>query len=243
MRCVTMKEDAGAYDGAEKAMEGSWPRFMIHGYHKHGRYWQQMCEYYPEYQFALFDGEVSCGVGNSIPLHLSDPARLPSGWGAAIKKGALGHGRRDRNNTLCAISASISPAHKGKRLSREITSRMKRLARKSGFSQLIAPVRPSLKSRYPLTPFSRYVEWKNAEGEPFDPWLRTHWRSGAKFGPISMRSMHYYGSIADWESWTGLSFKESGRYVVEGALTPVRIDVEADMGTYIEPNLWMTYDL
>ena len=45
------------------------------------------------------------------------------------------------------------------------------------------------------------------------------------------------------ESWTGLSFKESGRYVVEGALTPVRIDVEADIGTYIEPNLWMTYDL
>jgi hypothetical protein len=120
---------------------------------------------------------------------------------------------------------------------------MKSLARESGFTCLIAPVRPSLKSRYPLIPFARYVTWKNGNGEPFDPWLRTHWRSGARFGPVAMRSMHYYGSISEWKTWTGLSFKESGRYVVEGALVPVRIDVEADTGTYIEPNVWMTYDL
>ena len=40
-----------------------------------------------------------------------------------------------------------------------------------------------------------------------------------------------------------MKFPESGEYVVEGALCPVLIDREKNLGTYIEPNVWISYDL
>ena len=46
------------------------------------------------------------------------------------------------------------------------------LARRHGLRDLIAPVRPTLKHRYPLTPMVDYVRWRRADRAPFDPWLR-----------------------------------------------------------------------
>lgn len=57
------------------------------------------------------------------------------------------------------------------------------------------------------------------------------------------RSMRIPGRVAEWESWTGLSLPDSGRYVVAGALVPVEIDRERDLGLYVEPNVWMLHSL
>lgn len=38
-----------------------------------------------------------------------------------------------------------------------------------------------------------------------------------------------------------MSFPESGEYVVPGALQPVRIDLQKDLGVYEEPNVWMRH--
>jgi hypothetical protein len=51
--------------------------------------------------------------------------------------------------------------------------------------------------------------------------------------------MRIPGTIADWEKWTGMHFPSSGEYIIPGALTPVKMDIEADLGLYIEPNVWM----
>jgi hypothetical protein len=40
-----------------------------------------------------------------------------------------------------------------------------------------------------------------------------------------------------------MKLPESGEYVVEGALCPVVIDRENDLGIYTEPNLWISYKL
>ncbi len=40
-----------------------------------------------------------------------------------------------------------------------------------------------------------------------------------------------------------MAFPESGGYVVPGALELVSIDREADLGTYVEPNVWMRHRL
>jgi hypothetical protein len=55
-------------------------------------------------------------------------------------------------------------------------------------------------------------------------------------------SVRIPASVADWESWTGMAFPESGDYVVPGALTLVRIDRERDVGEYVEPNDWFRHD-
>ena len=38
-----------------------------------------------------------------------------------------------------------------------------------------------------------------------------------------------------------MAFPDSGEYVVEGALVPVEIDRDADVGRYVEPNVWMRH--
>ena len=54
-------------------------------------------------------------------------------------------------------------------------------------------------------------------------------------------SMLVTGTVAEWEGWTEMAFPESGDYVVPGALVPVRIDRERDLGRYEEPNVWMRH--
>lgn len=65
-------------------------------------------------------------------------------------------------------------------ISRLMVQAMRAIGASHGFSQLIAPVRPNAKSRYPLTAIDRYVHWRTAEGLPFDPWLRVQARLGAQ---------------------------------------------------------------
>ena len=38
-----------------------------------------------------------------------------------------------------------------------------------------------------------------------------------------------------------MAFPDSGPYVVPGALQPVRIDREHDVGRYEDPNIWMKH--
>jgi hypothetical protein len=51
------------------------------------------------------------------------------------------------------------------------------------------------------------------------------------------------GTIAQWEAWTGMRFFESGEYIIPGALEPVQIEIEKDLGTYIEPNVWVLHEV
>ena len=100
------------------------------------------------------------------------------------------------------------------------------LAREAGLGALIAPVRPNRKERYPTIPIERYARWVHDDGTPFDPWVRVHTGMGARLGPALPQSMHITGSAADWESWTGMRFPETGDYVFPAGLATVHIDRE-----------------
>ena len=87
----------------------------------------------------------------------------------------------------------------------------------------------------------RYAEWTQPDRSPFDPWLRVHWRMGAAFLQIAPRSMIITGMVAEWEEWTNRRSPESGTYVVPGALQPITIDRDANLGRYEEANVWMAH--
>jgi len=108
---------------------------------------------------------------------------------------------------------------------------------------LIAPVRPSWKERYPLTPIERYATWRRDDGLLFDPWMRVHERLGARQGGVCPQSVRITGTVAEWESWTGLAYPESGRYVFPRGLSTVDVDRDADLGSYWEPNVWFVHDV
>ena len=43
----------------------------------------------------------------------------------------------------------------------------------AGLDRVIAPARPSLKTRYPLTPMENFARWNRGDGLHLDPWVRT----------------------------------------------------------------------
>ena len=82
-----------------------------------------------------------------------------------------------------------------------------------GCTHLVAPVRPSWKERYPITPIEHYVTWRRDDGQLLDPWMRVHERLGARVATPLPRSMRITGTVAEWEEWTGLAFPQTGDYV------------------------------
>jgi hypothetical protein len=89
----------------------------------------------------------------------------------------------------------------------------------------------------------RYARWEREDGLPFDPWLRVHHRLGARFLEVAPESMVVTGTVSEWEDWTGMHFPETGPYIIEGALRPVEMDLERNLGVYTEPNVWMRHPI
>jgi GNAT superfamily N-acetyltransferase len=208
----------------------AWPEIVFHDAISNA-FWGRLYEERPDFQFALVDDGEVLAEGNSIPV-----SGMPAGWRDALRNGF----EREPGDRLCALAILIDPDHQRRGLSRLMLGHMRGLAFDRGWD-LVAPVRPSLKHRYPLTPIDRYAEWRRDDGLLFDPWLRAHERLGAELVGIAEDSLVAEGTVADFERWSGLAFPESGSYVVEGALVPVEIDRERDHGRYREPNVWMRH--
>lgn len=241
----TLAERPESRDEMLLLTQESWPEFMLHTATLH---WPLLLTELADWQLLFRDAAGRLmAVGQTLPLACRRAAdgtlELPADFDALMDQGVAGRRRGEAPNVLAALAASVSREARKQGASETVLEAMKSLARKRGLGDLIAPVRPTWKSRYPLTPIERYARWKRADGSPFDPWMRVHWQLGAVQREVIPRSLAVRGTVAQWETWTGLSFPESGHYVVEGALSPVAVDWERDLGLYEEPNVWMTYHL
>jgi GNAT superfamily N-acetyltransferase len=223
-------------------LDAVWPEFLYHDPVCNEHFLRGVRES-PGLQFYVWDDERDevVGRGNAIPAAWDrDVASLPDGGLDAALEARFADGG-PAHNVLCALQVMVAPSRQGQGLSRRMIERMHELGREHGFDTLIAPVRPSLKHRYPLTPIERYIEWRRPDGAHVDPWLRTHERLGAEIVKVAPQSMKVPGTVAEWEEWTKMEFPETGAYVVPGALVPVEIDRERDEGLYVEPNVWMVH--
>ena len=146
-------------------------------------------------------------------------------------------------NAASALAALVRPDRQGRGLAAVVLRTMIALCRGHGFRKLIAPVRPSHKERYPLIPIERYAAWSRPDGLPLDPWIRVHARVGGWAVRPEPRSLRITGTVAEWESWTGLALPETGSYVFPHGLAPLEVDREADAGRYWEPNVWMAHNV
>ncbi len=209
------------------------------------RHWGALYADFAEFQFALCDVQGAVvAAGFSIPIVWSGrPRDLPSGLDGVLEQGVRDRARRRTPTALSALLAVVAPQARAQGLSGEIVEAMKATAERHELRPLLAPVRPTLKHRYPLASMARYVRWTRPDGAPFDPWLRVHRRLGATLLRVAPRSMVITGTVAEWQAWTGMEFPASGAYVVPGALVPVTIDRRRDLGRYVEPNVWMRHDV
>jgi GNAT superfamily N-acetyltransferase len=198
--------------------------------------WGDLYARRPEFQIYVYDEAADrvLAEGNTVPV-VWDGTLEPGGVDWAIP-----HVRSDaKPTTLCALQVMVRREAQGHGWSRVLLDGMKSLAREHELDCLIAPVRPTLKSSYPLAPIERFVQWRRDDGLLLDPWLRTHERLGAKVLGIASESMRIEGTRAQWTGWTGMAFPDDGEFVVPGALVPVHF---ADgRGVYVEPNVWMQH--
>ncbi|MEA2103132.1 MAG: hypothetical protein U9P79_00595 [Candidatus Cloacimonadota bacterium] len=232
-----LSEDPNLVNEINRLHEDPWPIFLNHDAIVK-KYWRRLYKKFPKYQLLFKIGNEYVGVGNTAPIYIENNIldfRL--GFDEVLENIFTSN---KRENTLCGLAAVISKKYSGRGISYKIIDEFKKLAHRNGFTNLVLPVRPILKSQYPLIPLEKYIRWE-CDGLPFDPWIRVHVKIGGKILKVANRSMIVKGTVSEWEDWTGMHLGDNGDYIIQGALNPVKVDLQKNLGKYIEPNVWILH--
>jgi hypothetical protein len=220
------------------------PAFLEHD-RTVAHYWPLLAETFPNNQFCLVEPESGqvAGIGYSIPVAFQSAwADLPAeGLDWVLERGFQDYAADKTPTVMSALYIEVAATHRSQQLSSHLLTVMRQIARTQGFSHLIAPVRPSLKSRYPLIPIEEYLRWQTPEGLPFDPWLRVHVRAGGQVLHPCRRAMAVRGTPQQWTTWTGLDFPGEGNYIIPYGLVP--LSIRGAEGEYVEPGIWVLHAL
>jgi GNAT superfamily N-acetyltransferase len=242
LEIVTTSERPDLEDETRAAFRQNWPEFIFHD-PLSKEYIGRVETYFPRYDVLLLDDGAVVAGGWGVPLRWDGTvARLPAGgYDGALLAAVSGYEDSVPPDTLCIMAAAVRRDRQGGGLAGQALTALRDRATGTGLARVIAPVRPSLKARYPLTSMESFARWDRGDGLHLDPWIRTHQRLGATILGPARDSMIITGTVGEWQEWTEMAFPESGRYVVPDALDVVDIDCESDRGRYSETNLWMRH--
>jgi hypothetical protein len=236
----TAEERPDLWERARSLFETNWPEYNMHGNHT-ARYFSALYPEHARFQVLLYDADADSivGRGRTVPFRWDGTlADLPSGMDALGDRAIDDPGPP---TALSALAAEVAGDRQRTGLSRLIIESMAIVARRGGLAPLVAPVRPSWKDRYPITPIERYAQWVRPDGLPFDPWLRVHARLGATILRTAPKSLQIEAPVSDWEEWTGMTFPDDGEYVFPAGLAP--LSVRDGVGSYWEPNIWVRHEV
>jgi len=207
------------------------------------KYWSKLETYYPENQFLLISNKDELiGFINTVPFHFDKELdHLPErGWDWMLSKGIADFENKIEANYLGGLQVIVRKEFQSQGFSRKILNYAKNFIANSNFKNLIIPIRPTQKHKFPELPMSEYLNLKSGN-EVFDPWIRTHLKGGAQIIKICEKSMMMAGDIEFWERILEKKIYKTGKYILRGALSLITIDLEKDKGEYIEPNIWIKY--
>jgi len=244
MRLVVERFDARSWsdESLERLFSGGFPAFITAD-QRAKKYIGRVREMFAELNIIVLDqNQTPVATGWGVPLRWDGSlADLPSGYTGAIARAVEGREGGVDPDTFVICGAIVSPDRKGQGLAGELLLALSGLAETSGWSRVLAPVRPTLKPTYPLIPIETFMGWTREDGAPLDPWLRTHLRLGGHILAAAPRSQTMTGSVAEWEGWTGMRLPATGEYVIPDGLSVLHVDCEADQGVYVEPNIWVQH--
>jgi hypothetical protein len=217
-----------------------WPEFIHHD-PVNAELTPRLAAEFPGFQIALLEGERVIASGACVPFHWPGGDLPAEGWDFALSRAFDDRAAGHEPNVASALWIVVAPDQLGKGLSRVMVEALRDVTSSHGLTALYAPVRPTLKARYPLIPMEEYITWTRLDDTPFDPWLRVHLRLGGKLLGVCPRSMTITGAPADWHQWTGVEMPAPGSYVVPDALCPV--EVADGVARYEEPNVWIHHTI
>lgn len=206
--------------------------------------WTKLENYFPEYQQFLIDpNEELIGFINTVPFHFNKSlSELPEfGWDWMFEKAITDYETKTNPNFLGGLQVIVKSKFQGKGFSKQILNYTKNFIKSTKLLNLVIPIRPTEKHKFPQMPMTAYLKLKN-ENEIYDPWIRTHIKGGAQIIKVCEKSMTMKGDIKFWESMLNKKILKSGKYKLEGALDLITIDCENNIGQYVEPNIWIKYD-
>lgn len=247
----TVADDPELADRIQAMVDRSYPTFVTQSTMPQGHTlpfdWFGIYARWPNLQYVLIDrtdGGIVAAC-NALTLAWDGPAEeLPDeGWNWAMHQAVLDLQAGRKPTMGSALSVTIDLTRRGQHLSSIALRAMKRLMQESGVDRFFAPVRPTTKALYPITPMAEFMTWRNAEGLPLDPWLRVHVRLGGRIIKACNRSQPLAGRVAQWEEWLDLPLPASGEYVAPELLSTLRVDYDADEGVTWEPNVWVVHPL
>lgn len=234
--------DAGAdpslMDSADALTADGFPDYMF--WESPGNWrWHRLYELFPRQQlFALDERGTLAGVLNSVPLCWDGTVPgLPGGWDDAIVAAVDGTGTPTAS---CALAVAVAAPHRKAGVAELLLTEIRRRGRESGQRAVVVSLRPTAKQHYPLIPMTEYLRWRRDDGSPFDPWLRTHQSLGAEVLGVAERSMVIREPVSRWAELLGHPLPGPGSYLVPGGLVPIEVGVDR-MGTYAEPNVWVSH--
>ncbi|MEO7744675.1 MAG: hypothetical protein ABIV05_00450 [Actinomycetota bacterium] len=207
------------------------------------RYIGHVREHFPHLDIMLVDADGEpAATGWGVPLAWSGQADdLPSSFADVLRLAVEAHESAASPDTFVIAGGVVRPVRKGTGAAAELVRALVRTGTDGGLTRVVAPVRPTRKHLYPLTPIGEYATWTRHDGEPFDPWLRLHHRLGGTVVALAPAAQTMTGSVAEWQDWTGLRLPASGDYVIPSGMSVLSIDFDADLGTYVEPNVWVRH--
>ncbi len=227
-------------------LRAGWTRFLLEDPVSFPL-WKPLLESFPEFCFGILDSETQrlAAAGLMAPLAWNGPYEelRNLGWHWVLKQSLDDFQHRRAPHTLSAANAVVHPDFRGRGLAETLVTEMKNLAKTHGFLRCIAPLRPTQKEKYPLTPIEKYMNWTRPDGLPFDSWLRVQKRLGAKIIGPALRSILIEAPLSRWSEWTGLIFPDSGPYILPGGSVPLQTDVSRGVGTYTAPSIWIAHDI
>jgi len=166
MQTVRYSTRPELWESTDAVTDEVWPEYNQHGAVLN-RYWDRLFTDFPNFQFVLYDDHDRAVVaeGHTVPCDWDGSvAGLGDGIDTTIVAAFAAHQAHLAPTALCALAAEIRPQFQGRGLANRLLDVIADVARDAGVTHLIAPVRPSFKDRYPITPIEQYVAWTRADG-------------------------------------------------------------------------------
>ena len=169
---VTTAERPDLAEEVGRAFHGGWPEFIFHDAVA-AEYLERVQRYFTELDVLLLDGgEVVAGGWGVAMRWYGSVADLPDGYDGALVRAVHGHEHGDKPDCLCVMAAAVRDDRRNQGLAGRVLTALRDRAAAAGLERVVAPVRPGLKARYPLTPMADFATWARDDGlppRPLDP--------------------------------------------------------------------------
>ena len=238
---VRTRADSGEIRKAAQAIEqAAWARFgFLNFTRSHYDHYANLLDQYSHLQLCLVDDNSGYVVAASscVPFEWDGSPLPEEGWDWAVEQAS----RSTSPNAACMLAISVPELHRSRGLARRLIHAVRERVEQAGLTALVAPVRPSMKSRHPDVSIDDYTGWRDDGGRHYDSWMRSHESCGGTLVGACHRSMVVDEPLGFWEAWLGHRFDRAGSHIIPGALAPIEVDLDRGRARYEEPNVWFRY--